>query len=72
MQTLMGLNPVEFTWKNTGSKSYGVVAQELEKVLPELVTENKDKKYVNYIPLIALLLEGYKDLAKKIESLENK
>lgn len=72
MQTLMGLNPVEFTWKKTGSKSYGVVAQELEKVLPELVTENKDKKYVNYIPLIALLLEGYKDLAKKIESLENK
>jgi hypothetical protein len=72
MQTLMDLNPVEFTWKKTGNKSYGVVAQELEKVLPELVTQNKDKKYVNYIPLIALLLEGYKDLAKKIDSLENK
>lgn len=72
MQTLMNLNPVEFTWKKNGNKSYGVVAQELEKVLPELVTQNDDKKYVNYIPLIALLLEGYKDLANKLQSLENK
>lgn len=72
MSTLMNLNPVEFTWKDNGSKSYGVLAQELEAILPELVTQGKDKKYVNYIPLIALLLEGYKDLVKKIDSLENK
>ena len=72
VETLMNLNPVEFTWKKNGNKSYGVLAQELENVLPELVTQGKDNKYVNYIPIIALLLEGYKDLVNKIESLENK
>ncbi len=60
----------QFTWKNTGVKSYGVIAQELEKLLPELINNTHGSKYVNYIPLIAILLEGYKDLSSRIKSLE--
>lgn len=48
-----------FNWKDTGKKSYGVMAQMLEKVLPELVSVNaQGKKTVNYIPIIAFLVEA--------------
>jgi hypothetical protein len=38
--------------------------------MPELITRHGDKKYVNYIPLIAILIEGYKNLSTRIENLE--
>ena len=66
------INPVMFNWKENDMKSYGVIAQELEKIMPELVSQKEKTKYVNYIPLIALLLNGYKELLEKIEKLEQK
>lgn len=66
------LNPVEFTWKDTGAKSYGVIAQELEQILPELVSNCDNVKSVNYIPLIAFLLGAVKDLDARLQLLENK
>ena len=62
----------QFKWKETGVKSYGVIAQELEELLPELINNSNGNKYVNYTPLIAILLEGYKTLSEKIRELENK
>jgi collagen type IV alpha len=67
---LNALNPVEFYWKDNGEKSYGVIAQELEKVLPELVVYQQDKKYVNYMPLIAILVDGYKYLENEVKKLK--
>lgn len=53
------INPVNFSWKQTGIKSYGVIAQELEKILPELVnTDSNGIKSVQYTPLIALLIDA--------------
>ena len=60
----------KFKWKDNGTDSYGVIAQELEKVLPELVTNMDSKKYVNYIPLVAFLIEGYKKLAERVSKIE--
>ena len=64
------LNVYSFTWKENGLKSYGVIAQELETILPELINKSNDVKYVNYIPLIAILIEGYKILSEKIEKID--
>lgn len=63
-----------FTWKETGKKSYGVIAQELEQIIPELVSINSDNgdKSVNYLGLIAFLIESNKNLANKIAVLEEK
>ena len=47
---------VNFDWKETQRPALGVVAQEVEKVLPELVTDNGTKT-VNYNGLIGLLIE---------------
>ena len=73
---------VEFTWKpgfekihmyGTGS-DIGVIAQDVQKVLPQIVSENIFNKYlgVQYDKLTPLLVESIKELSKKIEELENK
>ena len=64
------LRGVSFDWKETGRSSYGVIAQELEEVLPELVTQG-DVKSVNYNGLIGVLIEAVKEQQKQIEELKN-
>lgn len=63
------LNGVRFTWKDNGLPSLGVIAQEVEKVLPELVS---DEKSVNYNGIIAVLIEAVKELKAEIEVLKSK
>jgi hypothetical protein len=48
----------------------GVIAQELEKVIPELVSDTNPKT-VNYNGLIALLIEAVKHQEERISHLEN-
>jgi len=62
------LNGVTFNWKENQKPSIGVIAQELEKVLPELVTQG-DVKSVNYNGLIGVLIEAVKEQQKQIEEL---
>lgn len=72
MQILNQLEGVGFTWKDTNEKSYGIIAQELEKVLPELVHESEDGyKIVSYIPLIAFLIQAIKMQQIQIDELKN-
>jgi hypothetical protein len=65
------INPVKFTWKHTGDTSYGVLAQDLEKILPELVNNDDDYKSVSYIPLIALIIDAVKNHETEIQNLKN-
>ena len=64
------LNGVTFNWKENQKPSIGVIAQELEKVLPELVTQG-DVKSVNYNGLIGVLIEAVKEQQKQIEELKS-
>lgn len=64
------LEGVSFNWKDNGNKSYGLIAQELEKVLPELVSENDGVKSVNYDGLIPFLINAVKELSLRVEKLE--
>ena len=65
------LNGVEFQWKDTGVKSYGVIAQELEKVIPDLVTtDDKGNKSVNYNGLFGFLINAIKEQQKQIDDLK--
>lgn len=52
-----------------GIKEYGVIAQEVERVLPELVDTIKGIKVVDYDGLIPFLLEAIKEQQTQIESL---
>ena len=63
------LQGVDFDWKSTGLKSSGVIAQELEKVLPHLVATNNGVKSVNYNGIIGYLIESIHEQQKQIDHL---
>lgn len=71
-EILNNIRGVEFNWKETGLKSSGVIAQELEKVLPHLVTTDKGIKSVNYDGITGYLIEAIKVLFTRVAELENK
>jgi hypothetical protein len=61
----------EWEWKESGEKSAGVVAQELEAVLPHLVhTDDEGMKSVSYMGLCAYLIEEVKALRAEVEALK--
>jgi len=62
---------VNFDWKENQKPSVGVIAQEVEKVFPELVA-NGEKKTVNYNGLIGLLIEVVKEQQTQINSLNER
>ena len=54
-------------------KDYGVIAQEIEQILPELVdTRENGYKAVKYDRLVSLLIEGIKELSKQVAELKQK
>ena len=60
-----------FDMLGTGQRQTGVIAQELEKVLPEAVVKN-DNGYlsVDYGRVVGLLIEGIKELKEEIQELK--
>jgi len=71
------LGGYEFVWNNNigdmrvGTPDYGVIAQELENVLPHAVDINsRGFKTVNYNALIPLLIEAVKELTERVKELE--
>ena len=71
LEIINALRGVSFDWKKTGNKSYGVIAQEISKILPELVKDGEIKS-VNYNGLVGVLIEAVKELSAEIESLKRK
>ena len=54
-------------------KDYGVIAQEIEEILPELVdTRENGYKAVKYDRLVSLLIEGIKELSEEVKELKEK
>jgi hypothetical protein len=71
LETIKSLRGVTFDWKINQKPSIGVIAQELEKVLPQLVKDG-DPKTVNYNGLIGVLIEAVKELSSEVEELKKK
>jgi hypothetical protein len=69
LETVNSLRGVSFDWKENGKSSCGVIAQELEEVLPELV-KNGEVKSVNYNGLIGVLIEAVKELSEEVKELK--
>jgi len=73
------LNGYTFTYKADGKQSAGVIAQEVEKVLPSAVTEKElplktddgvSYKTVQYDQLVGLLIEAVNELSNRVKVLE--
>ena len=64
---------VSFQWKDNKNKSIGVIAQEVEKVIPEIVNTNENgTKSLSYDSIIGLLIEAIKEQQKSIVRMEKK
>jgi hypothetical protein len=75
LSTVNNLRGVSYFLADKQIKNIGVIAQEVEKVLPEVVlTDNSPQqlKSVAYGNIVGLLIEAIKELSRKIEFLENK
>ena len=74
LEKVKQLRGVTFTWKSNpeyGTK-YGFIAQELEKVIPELVFTNDSDGYkgVNYAEMTSVLVEAVKEQQTEIDELK--
>ena len=80
LSRIENIDGVYFTYKDSGEKSIGVIAQDIQKILPEVVSEdNNGYLGVNYSGIVPVLIEAVreqnsiiKDLEDRISDLENK
>ena len=71
LDKVLGMRGVMFTVKDTDVRSTGVIAQEIEEQLPEVVMTNDDGlKSVAYGNVVGVLIEAIKELKAEIEELK--
>ena len=68
---IIQIEGVSFNWKENNKPALGVIADQVEKIIPELVTDG-DPKTVNYNGLIGLLIEAVKEQQVQITELKSK
>ena len=71
LEKVKQLRGVEFNMIGNDKKQLGVIAQEIEKVLPELVTQKDDIRSVAYGNITAVLIEAIKEQQTQIDELKN-
>ena len=76
LEKISKISGYEFDWNDKQSTynghDVGVVAQEIEKIMPEVVTDRDDEyKAVKYDKLVPLLIESIKELSSQVEELKS-
>jgi len=64
------LQGVRFDWLENNKPSLGLIAQEVEEVIPELVETDNGIKSVSYSNMIGVLIEAIKEQQNQIEELK--
>jgi hypothetical protein len=75
LENICKLNGYSYTITDTGRKSVGLIADEVEQVYPDLVAhdeETGEANSVDYQSLVAVLIEAVKELKAEIEVLKGK
>ena len=71
LDKVLKMHGVYYTKKNNKERKVGIIAQEVEEVLPEVVyTDEVGMKSVSYGNIVALLIEAIKEQQKMIEELK--
>ena len=83
LQTILSLKPVTYRWVDNAmnnrtvhatanAKEIGFIAQDLEKVIPDVVAIGEDgNRFVNYQAIIPMLTSAIQELTARVEALEN-
>jgi hypothetical protein len=71
LDAVKSLRGVSFDWIKNGGSEIGVIAQEVEDVLPDVVNTNEDGiKSVKYGNIVAVLIEAMKEQQAQIDELK--
>jgi hypothetical protein len=73
LEKVLRLRGVYYDWKENGKHDIGLIAEEVGKVIPEIVAYEEngiDAQSVDYARLVALLIEGMKEQQKEIDALK--
>ena len=82
LNKILELRPRKFKWKKDNKEDYGFIAQEVEKIIPNVVQsqgfskvgketgDNKKHKTIDYAKLTPYLVDTIQELIKRIEKLE--
>ena len=73
LEKVNALHGVNYNLLRDNTSHVGLIAQEVEEVIPEVVSEDSTgMKSVNYGALVGVLIEAIKDLSEEIEILKDK
>jgi len=69
---ILKLNPKEYNYNNDSKLHFGLIAEDVENVYPNLVSNTEVGKSLNYLEILPLLLNKIKDLQNQIDELKRK
>ena len=72
LSSINGLNPIVYSWKSdeTNTPYAGLIAQEVQSVLPDLVNDNNGTLGVNYTGVIPYLISAIQEQQAMITTLQ--
>jgi hypothetical protein len=74
LDKVVQLRGVSYTKKDTGAKEIGLIAEEVESILPDVILRNQEGEpdSVSYGRITAVLIEAIKELKMEIEELKRR
>ena len=73
LEVINQLNPVHFEWKKSGVKQDGLIAQEVEPIVPNAITYNKESDVysMDYSKLVTPLIKAIQEQQEQIDALQS-
>ena len=71
LEEILLLNPKSYNYKIDGTESIGFIAQEMEEIIPEIVSGEEGNKGIGYGQLNAVLVNAVKELSIKNDRIKN-
>ncbi|GAA4947153.1 tail fiber domain-containing protein [Actinoplanes utahensis] len=76
LDKVVALKPVEYYYTSQDvseqpAKQMGLIAQDVEEVLPQLVVDSVEGKYLDYLGLVPVLIGAVKELAAQVAELRD-
>jgi len=72
LEVINELNPVAYNWKADGKADEGLIAQEVQEIVPNAVTGSEEEMYqMDYSKLVVHLVKAVKEQQTQIEALQS-
>lgn len=71
LEKVLKLRGVSYEMLDGGKKSIGVIAQEIEEIIPEVVLNEGEYKSVTYGNIVGILIEAIKELKSEVNALKS-